>query len=82
MTRLHPSTRSHSHHLLHHENGAHRSHPPTTLGRDLDAFEHSIGPHLDAHAARVASCGTAFDHTPDGGIDPGPDCAVCGQPRE
>lgn len=82
MTRLHKNLSSYKHELLHHENGAHRTSPMTALGRHVDGFEHGIDTHVDAHRARVDECGTAFAHTPDRDIDPGPDCAICGRPRE
>lgn len=82
MTRLHKTTRDRSHWLLHADNGAHRGSAPTALGRDVDAHANGIESHLDAHRARKDECGTAFAHTPDRDIDPGPDCAICGKPRE
>lgn len=82
MTRLHKTTTNRNHHLLHHDNGAHRGTPPTAQGRDIDAFYNGIDPHLDAHRRRVAECGTAFAHTPDRDTSPGPDCVFCKQPLE
>lgn len=82
MTRLSPSTTNRSYHLLHHDNGAHRGTAPTALSRDLEAFERNIRTHLTDHDDRKDACGTEFDHTPDRDVDPGPDCAVCGRPRE
>lgn len=81
MTRLHKTTRKRSHDLLHHENGAHRGTPPTAKGSDVDAYYNAIDAHLYAHERRAFECGSAFDHTPDRDIDPGPDCAICGKPR-
>lgn len=80
MTRLHKTTTNRSHHLLHADGGAHRTSPPTAQGRDIDAFYNAIDPHLDAHRRRVADCGTAFAHTPDRDINPGPECVFCKQP--
>lgn len=82
MTRLHPTTRHSAHRLLHHDNGAHRTTPASASGRHVDGYEHAIDAHLDAHAARQGACGIEFDHTPDGDVDPGPACAVCGKPQE
>lgn len=68
--------------MLHHDNGAHRLSPRSADARHVDGYDAGINDHLDEHEVRADECGTAFAHTPDRDIDPGPDCAICGEPRE
>ena len=78
MTRLTKTGTQESYERLHHPNGAHRGSARSANGSDLDHFEQAIRPHLAEHEARINECGTAFAHTPDRDIDPGPDCVFCG----
>lgn len=80
MTRLTTTGTRDSFERLHHPNGAHRGTARSANGSDLDHFEQAIRPHLAEHQDRVDECGTAFAHTPDRDIDPGPDCVFCEQP--
>lgn len=84
MTRISRYTTEADHELLHHENGAHRTTAPTANGSDVAAFDSARLVHRTMHAIDhdQGACGTRTQHTPDRDVNPGPDCAVCGRPRE